>query len=422
LSGNAHTRSPRLARRALLALGALLFAGLAWLLAPALSAAPYAPPPVDFEQALPPVERVGTAPAPRARIAAAGEPQRRAAVRHKGRVTYRTPVIEAPGRFDVAGIAGEMRPYELRARERGGSWSRWFEAGNGDPVWFGGADELQIRTRGWRPSGRIHYVNVSGDSTLADAALTAARRAVSSAVIAAASLLGSQASAQPPKPAFITRRQWGANGPDGCPPRRKPDRGKVRAAVVHHTVNRNDYSEAEAPAMVLAICRFHRNGNKWDDIGYNALVDRFGNVYQGRAGGMVRPVVGAHAQGFNAVTTGVAVLGTHTALRASTAAVRGVARYIAWKLAVHNVPATGKARLRSSGGPVSRYPRGAVVRTKRIVGHRRLGLTGCPGDKLNRQLRKVRKLTKRRMKRFANAEPQPTPPPPPDEGSGAVRR
>ncbi len=72
--------------------------------------------------------------------------------------TYRSRVLEAPARFDLAGIEGEMREAELRGRVQGGAWTDWAETANGDPVWFGGMDELQIRAHGWKPAGRVHYV------------------------------------------------------------------------------------------------------------------------------------------------------------------------------------------------------------------------------------------------------------------------
>lgn len=415
----------RIARRIVGALGLLALGGLAWALAPAFSAHPYLPEAKDFEQALPALERVPQA------AGAAGATARGAGHEHgehardeagEGPITHRSEVIEAPGRFDLAGIAGELRPYEIRAREHGGEWSKWTETVAGDPVWFGGAEELQVRTRGWVPSGELHYVNVSGDSTPAEAALNRARAALSSAVVSVSGLLGfAEAKASPPKPGFVTRRQWGANRDQGgCQPKRKPSYGGVRAIAVHHTVTATRYTRKEVRGMVLGICRYHRFANGWDDIGYNALVDRFGRVYQGRAGGMARAVIGAHAQGFNSQTAGVALLGTHTKDRISKEAMRGTVQYLAWKFVRHNKDTRGQARLVSAGGPASRYPKGKRIRTKRLVGHRRLGLTECPGDALNRQLRNMRIKTQRRIDNFPDKEPPKDPKDPKDPKGGGV--
>ena len=361
------------------------FAGLAWAAAPALSTNRYMPAAVDFEQPLTGVERVADAPAAR-QLKASGE----------GAVSFRSAPIEAPKRFDLAGLAGERRELELRARDSGGEWSEWVEAQDGNPVYFGGADEIQLRTRGWRPSGRLHYVNVSGTTSATESLLTRFRESVNSAFIGAAGSVDAEAEALPARPRIVTRREWGATrAKGGCPPRTTPSRGKVKAAVVHHTVTANDYTPQEAPAIVLGICRYHRNANGWNDIGYNALVDRFGTIYQGRAGGMKQPVVGAHAQGFNAQTTGVAAIGTHSAVGITPAALSSLVDYLAWKLSVHGIPARGKVTMTSAGGSLSRYPDGRRVRLNRIVGHRQVGLTACPGDGLFGQLTKIRRRTQR---------------------------
>lgn len=289
---------------------------------------------------------------------------------------HRSGVLIAPERFDLAGIAGERREAELRGRVEGGEWTEWTETANGDPVWFGGMDQLQVRAHDWEPSGTIHYVDVTEPGPGATAAR--ARKAGGG-----------------DRPKIVSRGRWGAD--EGCVPRSPPEFGKVKAAVVHHTVSAVEYSEAEAPGMVLSICRFHRNGNGWNDIGYQALVDRYGNIYEGREGGLRRAVIGAQAQGVNAQTTGVAVLGTHSSQAITAKAMAALARWLAWKLPVHGHDAEGTTRLVSAGGGTARYPAGTGFRAVRIIGHRVTNSTECPGEALYAQLPKLRKKTQSRI-------------------------
>jgi hypothetical protein len=188
---------------------------------------------------------------------------------------------------------------------------------------------------------------------------------------------------------YVARADWGA---DQCRPRTAPAYGEVKAVAVHHTVSLNDYTPEEAPQIVLAICRYHRNSNGWNDIGYNALVDKFGTIYEGRAGGLDQAVVGAQAQGFNSQTAGVSNIGDYSAIPASDEALAATASYIRWKLGVHGQPLSGPVTLTSAGGPESRYAAGARVTVDRVLGHRDVGKTACPGEGLYAQLDSIRSM------------------------------
>ena len=349
----------------------LLFAVLAITAAPALSVRPYVPEPVDFEMAAP-----STA----------------AAAAASGRVV--SPVLRAPKRFNLAGLRwrGERHvEVALRARREGGPWSRWTPVGThgergSDPAWFGDADFIQYRLSRRVPGVRVHFVNALGTSTPAARARNAVRRLAHGAVVAAARIV-SPASAQTTQPTIQPRAAWGA---DACPPRSAPDFGEVRAAYVHHTVSANEYTAEEAPAIVLSICRYHRNSQGWNDIGYNFVVDKFGTIWEGRAGGVDQAVIGAQAQGYNAQSTGISVIGTHSSVPASEPALDAIARLIRWKLPLHGQPTTGTTTVVSAGGSANRYPRGREVEIERVSGHRDTGTTECPGSALYAQLPDIR--------------------------------
>jgi hypothetical protein len=376
---------------ALLAAGALI-----WVLAPAISLS-YVPEPVNFEQPVPRVERLG---GPSVRGAADGD---------HGSVRFLSEPIAAPKRFDLVGLVDQKTPVEVRAREAGGEWSPWVETSGGEPVWTGGSDELQLRSHHDRPEGEIGYVNVSGDATRADWALNAARGAANSAFVTVASAFDADLASGDAPFEVVNRSEWDP-GHD-CVPKSSPT-GVVKAGVVHHTVNPNNYSEAAAPSIVLGICRYHRYTQGWNDIGYNALVDRFGNIYAGRSGGLTNAVIGAHTAGFNSQTFGVASIGDYRGVGLSPAAIDAITDVLAWKLSLHGVDGVGKTRVESAGGATSKYPPGKKVKTKEVTRHRRFGQTECPGDA------QINKILKKTRKKIASGQfgGEPAEPPPPDGG------
>ena len=111
-------------------------------------------------------------------------------------------------------------------------------------------------------------------------------------------------------------------------PRSAPQYGQVQAALIHHTVSANDYTQEEVPSIILSICRYHRNNNGWNDIGYNFLVDKFGTIWEGRAGGVDQAVVGAQAQGYNSQTTGIADIGNHQDVPADDTELNAIAALV----------------------------------------------------------------------------------------------
>jgi hypothetical protein len=298
----------------------------------------------------------------------------------------RSRPLQTPGRFNLVGMRWRGRGQaDVRVRvRRPGGWSRWErlevpgdhnpDPGRGepsrmasDPLWVGSAGAVQYRTSRRVRGLRLHFVRVSG-ARLPRAAARAA---------------------QAGRPHFVSRAQWGARA---CPPRSAPAYGEVKAVHVHHTVSLNDYSPDDSAAMVLAICRYHRNSNGWDDIGYNALVDKYGLLFEGRAGGLDKPVIGAQAQGFNAQTAGISSIGDHSTEPATPETLAAIASYIRWKLPVEGQPLSGAVTLTSAGGSLTRYGAGARVRLQRVIGHRDTGRTACPGNALYRQLSEIRRL------------------------------
>jgi hypothetical protein len=181
-----------------------------------------------------------------------------------------------------------------------------------------------------------------------------------------------------PRPRIVTRKGWGAD--EKLRESNFSYTSKVKAAFVHHSATGNNYTCSQAPSLIRGIYRYHVKSLGWRDIGYNFLVDKCGNIYEGRAGGVAKPVMGAHTLGFNTNSMGVAVLGTFGSSNPPAASVDALARLTAWKLGLYDVNPSGKTYLTSAGGNL--YPKGKSVRLNAISGHRDGFATECPGRRL----------------------------------------
>src|SRR5919202_3377983 len=169
--------------------------------------------------------------------------------------------------FSTRSLAGRWSPWRAAAPEaddapdplsaeaaREASWRL------GSPYWTGPSDDIRYRLRGRVTRLRAYFVR-------------------------------SKAVAVPPRtlsiagsPLLVPRLGGRAN--ERVPPARPKYAPALRFAIVHHTAGSNSYSRSASAAIVRAIEIYHVLGNGWNDIGYNFLVDKYGQIFEGRYGGI----------------------------------------------------------------------------------------------------------------------------------------
>jgi len=306
-----------------------------------------------------------------------------------------------PGlRFNLVGVI--CRPpaesggvlVQVRTSLDGSSWGEWYSAalevvaeGDGsrpqaftEPLWTGAARYVQVAAR--QAAGRqaaplalrdvkVVALNSTEDADLGATLVGVVRR---TAAAVAGLELAAPVGAMTTRPTIVTRAEWGA---DESLRTGSPSFGPVTMVFVHHTASGNDYSQAEAPAIVRAVYAYHTRSLHWSDVGYNFLIDRYGAVYEGRYGGVTKGAIGAQTLGFNTGSIGVSVIGDFTKAMLPGAALNALEGLLAWKLDVHHVDPQGTAPLVCGYG--EKYATGQSVTFPVIAGHRDANYTGCPG-------------------------------------------
>jgi hypothetical protein len=322
-------------------------------------------------------------------------PRGLAALRHvtrPGSASYAALSAPEPASgFAVTGVTWTGRTpagLELSIRtQTAGTWSGWTpmvsDADHGptpgtaearhaspgtDPFVIGDVDRVQLKAesaRGNAPAGLMLAVIDPGTSAADVPAV------VRTEPIAAHAATGSvQGLVDPvvvpsatPMPTIYSRSDWGADEKlRGC----CVEYGEVHAGFVHHTVNSNNYTRAEVPAILRGIYAYHTQSRGWRDIGYNYLIDKFGRIWEGRYGGITLPVVGAHTLDYNENSFAASAIGNYETAQPSSAMLDAYARLYAWKLSLHGVRPTSRQNV-------------AGTTFNAISGHRDAAQTACPG-------------------------------------------
>jgi hypothetical protein len=330
-----------------------------------------------------------------------------------------TPIQER-SRFTVAGVTWARTTgftakdvnVQVRVREDSG-WTGWESLAVTDegpqrgtaesatarvgsnPLVTDGATAIQVRvdTTDGRPLPDVQVTTINPGTSAADDDLTPRTPAAS-------------ASAAATTPTIITRRQWGAD---------ESLRGStsysstVKAIVIHHTASSNDYTADTAAAQIRGIYAYDTQGLGWSDIAYNFLVDKFGRIYEGRAGSITSPVRGAHAMGFNTDTMGVAALGNYQTAAAPAVMVDSIAKVAGWKLSQYGVDPSGTTTLTSQGGTGTKYAAGVTATLPTINAHQNTSYTLCPGQYLYPQMANIRTRATSYAKYSSTTGPAPIP-------------
>jgi hypothetical protein len=163
---------------------------------------------------------------------------------------------------------------------------------------------------------------------------------------------------------IICREAWGARKPTG-----RFRTHRIKRLTVHHSgVALKD--NRKAPARLRGHQRSHQSRG-WPDIAYHVLIDRNGNVYEGRK---IR-AVGDTATDYDPRGHFLVMCeGSFSRQRPSAAQVAALVDVLAWAAARYDVS------------------------PKTIAGHQDYAGTACPGRSLQRRIGEIRRRVRKRLR------------------------
>ncbi|KAJ4445308.1 hypothetical protein ANN_07113 [Periplaneta americana] len=135
----------------------------------------------------------------------------------------------------------------------------------------------------------------------------------------------------------------------------------VPFVLIHHTYQPGFCNTSTScERSMRGMQNYHKNDQKWDDIGYHFCIGGTGQVYEGRGW----DVVGTHAPNYNSRSIGICFIGDYTN-ELPTAEMMEVAK-----------------SLIECG-----VERESIVANYTLLGHRQVRSTECPGNTLFNEIK-----------------------------------
>ena len=173
------------------------------------------------------------------------------------------------------------------------------------------------------------------------------------------------------------RSEWGADLPPKGP---LPPETDVRFLLVHHTAATTNYSKDAVVRQIRGIYSFHTGSEKqWNDVCYNFFVDRFGGVWEGRAGSLNGAVIADATGGSQGFAQLVCLLGNFEENQPTGEMITSLEKVLAWLAVRYQIdPGPGNTTTFVSRGS-NKWSAGTEVMARTISGHRDMSKTACPG-------------------------------------------
>jgi hypothetical protein len=174
------------------------------------------------------------------------------------------------------------------------------------------------------------------------------------------------------------RSSWGAQLPPKFLMEPEPD---VRFALVHHTAGSTEYGPDQVVDQIRQVYTYQTGPEKgWPDVCYHFFVDRFGGVWEGRAGSLEGPVAADATGGNQGFAQLVCLLGNFHEQPATVEMINSLELVLAWIADRYTLDTSPGATTTFVSRGSNKWPAGTEVIARTISGHREMSQTVCPGD------------------------------------------